>query len=91
MGAQRDRFRRFRFSTTNHAWDYGWVRLSYALGTNGLPNSVTAVDWAYDPTGAPVSTGEGAAPEPSTMALAILAAGAAGVAVLRRRRCELNR
>jgi hypothetical protein len=81
-------FAGFRFSTTNHALDYGWIRLSYTLGTNGLPNSVTAIDWAYDPTGAPVTAGEepSSTPEPSTSALAILAAGAAGVAALGRRR-----
>jgi len=79
----------FRFSTTNGALDYGWVRLSYTLGTNGFANSITATDWGYDPNGDPVTAGEGASsatPEPSTMALAILAAGAAGVAALRRRR-----
>ena len=78
-----------RFMTTNAAWDYGWVRLSYTLGTNGLANSITATDWAYDTTGT-LTAGEGASstPEPSTTALAILAAGAAGVAALRRRRRE---
>jgi hypothetical protein len=78
-----------RFLTTNAAWDYGWVRLSYTLGTNGLANSITATDWAYDTTGT-LTAGEGASstPEPSTTALAILAAGAAGVAALRRRRRE---
>lgn len=82
----------FRFSTANHTTDYGWIRLSYTLGTNGLANSITATDWAYDPTGAPVAAGEGASstPEPSAKALAILAAGAAGVAALRRRRHEFN-
>jgi hypothetical protein len=62
------------------------VRLSYTLGTNDLANSITATDWAYDPTGAPVTAGESGTPEPSTTALAILAAGAAGVVALRRRR-----
>ena len=84
----------FRFSTANHTTDYGWIRLSYTLGTNGLANGITATDWAYDPTGAPVAAGEGApsaTPEPSTTALAILAAGAAGVAALRRRRHKLDR
>jgi MYXO-CTERM domain-containing protein len=83
----------FRLSTTNHALDYGWVRLSETIGTDRLTNSVTASDWAYDPTGAPVTAGETASsttPEPSTKVLAILAAGAAGVAALRRRRHELN-
>ena len=87
-------FAGFRFSTTaNHALDYGWVRLSYTVGTNGLPNSITATDWGYDPTGAAVTAGEtstSATPEPSTAALAILAAGAAGVAALRRCTHALN-
>jgi MYXO-CTERM domain-containing protein len=81
----------FRFSTTNHALDYGWVRLSYTLGTNGITNSVKATDWAYESTGTPITAGETASsttPEPSTTALAVLAAGAAGVAALRRRRHE---
>jgi len=52
--------------------DYGWVQLRYTVGTNGLINEIEA---------------EGSAsPEPSTFALALLAAGAAGVAALRRRR-----
>ena len=82
----------FRFSTTNHVLDYGWVRFSYTLGTNGLANSITATDWAYESTGAPVTAGEvpSSTPDPSTSALAILAAGAAGVAALRRRRHEFN-
>jgi MYXO-CTERM domain-containing protein len=83
----------FRFSTTNHALDYGWVRLSYTLGSNGLAKSITASEWAYDPTGAPVTAGEeggSSTPEPSTTALAILAAGAAGVAALRRRRHDAS-
>jgi hypothetical protein len=87
-------FAGFLFSTTNGGLDYGWVRLSYTLGTNSLANSITATDWGYDPTGAGVTAGEGASsatPEPSTVALAILASGAAGVAALRRRRDELNR
>jgi len=52
--------------------DYGWVQLRYTVGTNGLIDEIEA---------------EGSAsPEPSTFALALLAAGAAGVAALRRRR-----
>jgi MYXO-CTERM domain-containing protein len=82
----------FRFTTANHERDYGWVRLSYTLGTNGLANSITATDWAYESTGAPITAGEtsSSTPEPSTTALAILAAGAAGLAALRRRRHEFN-
>jgi hypothetical protein len=79
----------FRFSTANHALDYGWVRLSYTLGTNGLANSITATDWAYESNGTPITAGEtgsSTTPEPTTTALAILAAGAGGVAALRCRR-----
>lgn len=80
-------FAGFRFTTSgSHQTDYGWVRLDYTEGTNGLANSITAVDWAYDTSGAPITAGDVGAPEPSTTALAILAAGAAGVAALRRRR-----
>ena len=93
----------FRFSTTNHALDYGWVRLSYTLGSNSLANSITATDWAYESTGVPITAGETASsstPEPSTTALAILAAGAAGgrssapkarsFAVIHREQCQLR-
>jgi len=81
-------FAGFRFTTSgmSHQTDYGWVRLEYTEGTNGLAKSITAVDWAYDTSGAPITAGDVGAPEPSTTALAILAAGAAGVAALRRRR-----
>ena len=80
-------FAGFRFSTSaSNQTDYGWIRLEYTVGSNGLANSITATDWAYDTTGAPITAGDVGAPEPSTTALAILAAGAAGVAALRRRR-----
>jgi len=53
--------------------DYGWVQLRYTVGTNGLIDEIEA-------------EGSSASREPSTFALALLAAGAAGVAALRRRR-----
>jgi hypothetical protein len=69
---------------------YGWIRLKYTLGSNGLPNSAEAIDWAYNstPNGA-ITAGQGiptATPEPSTLGLGLLAAGAAGVAAIRRRK-----
>jgi hypothetical protein len=81
-------FAAFRFTTASKGFDFGWVRLKYTLGSNGLANAVTAVDYAYDDTGASILAGQttSATPEPSTAALALLAAGAAGVMALRRRR-----
>jgi hypothetical protein len=63
---------------------YGWadVTLNNLDGTtNGLP-VYTLHGFAYDDTGAPIAAG--AIPEPSSIAL--LAAGAAGVLALKRRR-----
>ncbi|MGA2038126.1 MAG: PEP-CTERM sorting domain-containing protein [Bryobacteraceae bacterium] len=59
--------------------NYGWVKLQFTTGTNGLANQIEAYNWQYTTEG-------NASPEPSTFALALLAAGAAGVAALRRRR-----
>lgn len=80
-------FAAFRFKTGASAdatTDYGWVRLVYTVSANNAPDRITAVDWAYGANGTEIVTGE--IPEPSTAGLAILAAGAAGVAALRRRR-----
>ena len=67
---------------------YGWLRLVY---TGGPPNSLTAVDWAYETTpGLAIHAGQtaepGGTPEPGTAALSMLALGAAGVLALRRRK-----
>jgi hypothetical protein len=85
-------FAGFVFSTTaDHQRDFGWVRLQYTVGTNDLINSLTVIDWGYQNSGAAITAGnEGngtpVVPEPSTGALALLAAGAAGVTALRRHR-----
>jgi MYXO-CTERM domain-containing protein len=71
-------FAGFSFSY-NGQTDYGWVQLRYTVGSNGLANEIEAYEWQYTTEGS-------ASPEPSTFALALLAAGAAGVAALRRRR-----
>ena len=63
--------------TVSGQTDYGYAGLTYNGDTTG--NSFTLTSLAYDPTGAAVVV-----PEPSTLAL--LVAGAAGVAVWRRRR-----
>jgi hypothetical protein len=80
-------FAGFSFKTAGNQRDFGWVRLQYTVGANTLIDSLTVIDWGYQTNNIiPITAGEGAVPEPSTGALALLAAGAAGVAALRRRR-----
>jgi PEP-CTERM motif len=83
-------FAGFVFSTAGHQKDFGWVRLQYTVGANTLIDSLTVIDWGYQNNGTGITAGEGtpppAIPEPSTAALALLAAGAAGVTALRRYR-----
>jgi hypothetical protein len=71
----------FSFSY-NGQTDYGWVKLQYTLGANGLANEIDVSDVQFTLPDGPST------PEPSTAALSILAAGASGVAVLRRRRTQ---
>ncbi len=56
----------------------------------GFPDKITVIDWAYDDSGAAIHAGDTTSPapvpEPSTLAL--LAAGAAGLARLRRRQAH---
>jgi hypothetical protein len=72
---------------------YGWVRLEFMDSPRG-PDEVEAIDYALNNVaGAPINAGQEAAsssavPEPSTSALALLAAGAAGVLALRRRKAQ---
>jgi hypothetical protein len=83
------------------AREYGWVRLRVSGGSDGvpfgtgvnIPNAVTVIDWAYNTDGT-ILAGELAGgtegppfvPEPSTMPVMLLAAGAAGVLEWKRRR-----
>lgn len=63
----------------------GWIRLSYSSGFTNL----TIVDWAYnDAPGGSILAGQtvGAIPEPASVAVGLLAAGAVGLRFLRRRR-----
>src|SRR5215471_4551157 len=68
---------------------FGWIRLHSSIGPS---NAVTlkAIDWAYnDVAGAGIAAGEGIAPEPSTISMALLAAGSAGVLAWRKRRKQI--
>ena len=60
---------------------FGWIRITGGP-TAGFP--ATIVDWAYESSGAGIVTG--VIPEPSSLALGCLAAGAAGLAAWRRRK-----
>jgi hypothetical protein len=82
-----------RLPTAGGQFDYGWIRLEYSNGANGLPDSFEAIDWAYNNTpGMAIEAGQqvAGAPEPSTAAMALLAAGAAGVLALRRRKLPVS-
>jgi hypothetical protein len=60
---------------------FGWIRITGGLDA-GIP--ATIVDWAYENSGAGIETG--VIPEPSSLALGCLAAGAAGLAAWRKRK-----
>jgi hypothetical protein len=72
---------------------YGWLRLEFMDSKRG-PDEVEAIDYAVnDVAGASINAGQkadtsSATPELSTSALALLAAGAAGVLALRRRKAQ---
>ncbi|TWT42679.1 PEP-CTERM sorting domain-containing protein [Botrimarina hoheduenensis] len=71
----------FRFQKEG-ATHYGWIRVRIEANEKGLPAVVEALEWAYeDEAGKAIRAG--LVPEPA--GLALLAAGAAGVAALRRR------
>jgi hypothetical protein len=80
-----DGFAGFRFERADGI-HYGWARLNLDLDTITL----TIRDWAYQST-PDAAIAVGAVPEPGTSALALLAAGAAGVAVWRRRQWKEER
>jgi hypothetical protein len=68
---------------------YGWIRLHVDIGPGNAVN-MKAIDWAYnDVADATILAGEGTAPEPSTISMTLLAAGAAGVLAWRKRRKQV--
>ena len=64
---------------------YGWIRIAGG-STLGFP--ATIVDWAYENSGAGIRTGAGVIPEPGSVALGCLAAGAAGLVAWRKRKAS---
>ena len=69
--------------------DLGWLKLSWT-GVAGYPDTITLYGWAVQTDGGSIQAGDtgvgSTAPEPGTFALALLAAGAAGVLAWRRRK-----
>lgn len=81
-------FAAFRLDAGGGNYQYGWIRLKWtdsAGDSNPYPNTVTAIDWAYESTpNTAIQAGDtGPVPEPSR---ALLALAGAGAAFLRRRR-----
>ena len=60
------------------------VGISPLFNGQGFPDRITVVDWAYDDQGRTIFAGTLNVPEPG--ALSLLAAGAAGIATMRRRK-----
>jgi hypothetical protein len=82
----------FSFATGHGNTDYGWMELEFK-NQGGLPFSLEALAFGVDTnpgqTPGTLLAGEinnGFIPEPGTLSLSILAAGATGVMALRRRR-----
>ncbi len=83
-------FAGFRFRTGSLSgmplYHYGWIRLrwdDFLVAYQDFPQIETVIDWAYNTTSnAPIHIGT--VPEPSTLVLALMAAGAAGVQAWRR-------
>ncbi len=77
----------FRIPDANHTANYGWIHLdNFTVAPNA--SSYRVVDWAYQNDGSAILAGEGptAVPEPTSSALALIAMGAAGLAIYRKRK-----
>jgi hypothetical protein len=76
------------FAGIHNGPEFGWIRLVYSDNAQGYPDTITAIDWAYNTNG-PINAGQGAptaTPEPGSVSLLALAAGATGILALRRRK-----
>jgi len=75
----------FQFVDAHGQTDYGWMRVN--LNVNNFFNdlaSATVIDWAYNSSGGSITAGQ--IPEPNSIALALLGAGAVGLAIWRQQR-----
>jgi hypothetical protein len=79
------------FETEGANHDLGWIKID--VGPTSSANTgitVNVIDYAYNSAGGPINPGETAGvPEPGTMALALMAAGAAGLVSIRRARAKI--
>jgi PEP-CTERM motif len=74
---------RFQDESNGNQTEYGWMRISLSGTEGSQPRAI--VEYACENTGQPILAGQ--VPEPSTMALlGVMAGGALGVRVWRRRR-----
>jgi hypothetical protein len=66
--------------------DYGWLKLEFTDNSDHVPQILEALAFGVDTNPNESFEAGEVAPEPGTMALSLLAAGAVGVGALRRRR-----
>jgi hypothetical protein len=85
-------FGNWNFSTTGIAGfqlgsgNFGWIRLHVESISGKSADKLTAIDWAYEDSGAAIAAGATGSAAPAPASLALLATGAVGVAAMRRRR-----
>jgi hypothetical protein len=85
-------FGNWSFSTTGIAGfqlgsgNFGWIRLHVESISGKSADKLTAIDWAYEDSGAAIAAGATGSAAPAPASLALLATGAVGVAAMRRRR-----
>ena len=80
----------FRFVDKNGQTDYGWFKVSFdPVAFLNDDQSTTILGWAYNNSGGTILTGQ--IPEPSSVALALLGAGAAGLGFWRKKRAEAKK
>ena len=78
-GTSTDGYLGVTFQLANSSTVFGWIHLTVTGGTNAQ-----VTDWAWEDSGGQILAG--AVPEPSSLALSFLAAGAVGLAYWRRRK-----
>jgi len=80
----------FRFQDQNNQTDYGWFKVSFdPVAFMNDDASTIILGWAYNSSGGPITTGQ--IPEPGSVALALLGAGAAGLTFWRKKRAEAKK